>query len=115
MNKCILIVEDETELSGMLKRYLVKKNYDVTCADTLSNAMIFIQSNRFDAFILDNNLPDGKGLDLIPTIISKQNSPKIIAMSAMQIASEAMKAGASHYVEKPISMAGIYSLLNKAS
>jgi DNA-binding response OmpR family regulator len=112
MSNRILIIEDETELSGLIKKFLSKRAYDVTCVENLTSAILLIQSNSFDAIILDNNLPDGKGLDIIPTINYAQNKPKIIAMSAIQVRDEALKAGASHYMEKPISMAAIYKLLN---
>lgn len=112
MNNRILIIEDEMELSGLLKRFLIKRHYEVTCAETLTKAMLLLQSHSFDAIILDNNLPDGKGIDLIPTINDIQNKPKIIAMSALGIGEEALKAGASVYLEKPISMVSIYQLLN---
>ena len=111
MNKRILIIEDETELSGLLQKYLVRKNYDVTCVETLSMGMSLLHSFNYDAIILDNNLPDGKGIDAIPLINFIQQHPKIIAMSAMQVRKEALEAGASFYIEKPISMAAIYSLL----
>ena len=112
MNNRILIIEDEMELSGLLKRFLVKRQYDVTCAESLTKALLLIQSNAFDAIILDNNLPDGKGLDIISKINHFQDKPNIIAMSAMQVRDEAIRAGASSYLEKPISMAAIYQLLN---
>lgn len=112
MNNRVLIIEDELELSGLLKRFLVKKHYDVFCAENLSKALNLLKSNAFDAVILDNNLPDGKGIDLIPSINVLQNHPNIIAMSAMQVQDEAISAGASYYIEKPISMAKIYQLLN---
>ncbi len=112
MKNRILIIEDEMELSGLLKRFLIKRHYDVICAETLTKAMLLLQSDAFDTIILDNNLPDGKGVDFIPVINRIQNKPKIIAMSALGIRDEALKAGASFYIEKPISMVSIYQLLN---
>ncbi len=108
----VLIIEDETELSGLIKFFLSKKLYEVTCAENISSAVSLLRSNFFDTIILDNNLPDGKGLDIIPIINCTQNKPKIIAMSALQIREEAFIAGASYYIEKPISLAEIYLLLN---
>ena len=112
MNNRILIIEDEMELSGLLKRFLIKRHFEVICAETLNKALLLLQSQSFDTIILDNNLPDGQGVDFIPTIINSQNKPKIIAMSALGVGEEALKAGASFYVEKPISMSSIYQLLH---
>ena len=75
MNKRVLIIEDELELSSLLQKFLVKKQYDVTCVDTISNAIKLIETSQYDAIILDNNLPDGKGIDVIPTINFMQQSP----------------------------------------
>ncbi len=111
MNNRILIIEDEMELSGLLKRFLIKRHYEVTCAETLEKAMLLLKSHSYDTIILDNNLPDGRGIDFIPTINSIQNNPTIIAMSAIGIGEEVLKAGASFYIEKPISMVSIYQLL----
>ena len=89
----------------------MRKNYDVTCAENLTVAMKLLNIGLYDAIILDNNLPDGKGIDVIPTINFIQHNPTIIAMSAMQVQDEALEAGASYYIEKPISMAAISRLL----
>ena len=115
MSQRVLIIEDEIELSGLLKRFLVKKHYEVECAESLTKAMLLLKSNEFDTIILDNNLPDGKGFDVISTINYIQKNPKIIAMSAMQVRDEAIQAGASYYIEKPISMSLVFRLLNESS
>ena len=112
MNKSVLIIEDETELSGLLKNYLTKKKFKVTCAENLELAMELLKYSNYDAVILDNNLPDGKGIDAIPTINYMQHNPIIIAMSAMQLKEQALIAGASYFIEKPISMADVNRLLN---
>ena len=112
MNNRILIIEDEMELSGLLKRFLIKRHYEVSCAETLTKALILLKSSSFDTIILDNNLPDGQGVDFISTINSIQNKPIIIAMSALGVGEEALRAGASFYIEKPISMSAVYQLLH---
>ncbi|MBL7814042.1 MAG: response regulator transcription factor [Saprospiraceae bacterium] len=111
MNNKVLIIEDERELSELLKRFLIKKQYEVTCVENLNQAMHALHMYLFDTIILDNNLPDGKGIDIIPTIHASQNKPTIIAMSALHIRDEVLNAGASYYIEKPISTAAIYQLM----
>ena len=112
MNKSVLIIEDEPELCALLKKYLTKRKFNVTCAENLKLAMELLKYFSYDAVILDNNLPDGKGIDVIPAINYTQHNPIIIAMSAMQIKEEALIAGASYFIEKPISMADVNRLLN---
>lgn len=115
MNAKILIIEDEIELSGLLKRFLIKKHCDVVCAENINSAKAYIFGDSFDVVILDNNLPDGKGFDLIKTIKMAQKSPIIIAMSALQAKDEALNAGASIYMEKPIKISQVYDVLKSTA
>ncbi len=61
----ILIVEDDLELSSMLRIDLENQNYACHQAYTLGQAMEFLKSQLPDAIVLDLELPDGFGLDLL--------------------------------------------------
>lgn len=110
MNR-ILIVEDEVELSGILRTYLSRRHFEVECVETLKDSLTLLSHNLFSFVILDNNLPDGKGLDKIAEFKYLQPQMKIIAMSALQIAHAARTAGADYFIEKPISLKTIEGIL----
>ena len=110
LNK-VLIIEDETELSNILKKYLIRRRYEVECVETLRESFVLLSTQSFGAIILDNNLPDGKGLDYIKEFKRLQPELKIIAISALQINDAALNAGANYFIEKPISLKMIESLL----
>ena len=56
MNK-LLIVEDDTLLSDMIKRLLIQNNYDVSNAYSGSEALLLLEKNSFDLILLDLMLP----------------------------------------------------------
>src|SRR5437773_11755231 len=61
----ILIVEDEALLRKQIGAHLEKQGADVTGADTLRAARRFLADLSFDFVLLDVNLPDGRGTDLL--------------------------------------------------
>ncbi|MFX5530496.1 response regulator, partial [Acinetobacter baumannii] len=60
----VLIVEDDRELSAVLKFDLEKKGYTCRQGYSLSEARTLLQEELPHAVILDLGLPDGSGLDL---------------------------------------------------
>jgi len=56
--KRVLIVDDEIDMCSMIKVFLVKKNYEVYTAHTLSDGIKKMNAIIPDALLLDNNLPD---------------------------------------------------------
>ena len=67
----ILIIEDEFELSMLLKLHLITKGYDVEMAYNLKDGMERLQTYHPDIVFLDNNLPDGQGWEKVPEIAAK--------------------------------------------
>ncbi len=59
--KKILIIDDETDFSSLLKTYFEKRNCEVVIADDLESGLTAMDSFRPDYLFLDNNLPDGLG------------------------------------------------------
>jgi DNA-binding response OmpR family regulator len=107
----ILIIEDEYELSHILKKYLQRRHYKVDCADTLVAGLDMAATQHFQFVILDNNLPDGQGIEHIDKLKMLQPNVCIIAMSALRIKELAHQAGAHFFVEKPISLKNIENIL----
>ena len=64
MKQKILIIDDEKDLCDLIKGILERENFSVDCAYTLKEATVKL--NQHPAIILlDNNLPDGSGLDYL--------------------------------------------------
>jgi len=63
-SKCILVVDDEPEILGLLEEILSSKEMEVHTASTATEALELVREHIFDAAILDFNLPDMNGLML---------------------------------------------------
>src|SRR2546421_12121358 len=77
----LLIVEDEPLLRKQLRAHLEKLGADVTGADTIQAAKRFLADLDFDFVLLDVNLPDGRGTDLLKEKSFRANTG-IIVMTA---------------------------------
>jgi len=98
----ILIVEDETLLRKRLAAQLEKLGADVTGAGTVEAGRRFATELAFDFVLLDVNLPDGCGTDLLSE--KAFGAASVIVMTAdggVAGAVEAMKLGALDYLVKP--------------
>lgn len=59
--KKILIIDDETDFSSLLKTYFERKSCEVIIANSITSGMEALETFRPDYLFLDNNLPDGLG------------------------------------------------------
>ena len=113
-NSRAFIIDDEEDICLLLKANLSKKFRDVQYALNLNQGLAFINSNHVDILFLDNNLPDGAGIDHIEGI--KQNHPKttIFVISAMSnLREKAISAGADDFLTKPIGFKVISDVLSR--
>jgi DNA-binding NtrC family response regulator len=100
----ILVIDDETEIRESLAELLALEGYNTATAKTGEEGMKSIENGLFDLILLDINLPDRNGLDILQQI--KRESPEIgvimiTAYASTQMAFQASKQGADSYVTKP--------------
>lgn len=110
----ILIVEDDRSLSKGIVLALQNHELNFTQCYTLSDAYKQIQSHPFQLIILDINLPDGNGLDLLHRIKSESNLPVILLTAndmEMDIVT-GLESGADDYITKPFSLAILRARVN---
>jgi DNA-binding response OmpR family regulator len=87
----VLHVEDDADLHEVI-RAMVGGRFDFDLATTLSEARARVMLERFDVVILDLNLPDGSGWDLLPDIRQRQPDARVIILSGTDMtADEARK------------------------
>jgi len=79
----ILIVEDEKALSDSIVEYLAEAGHLCGAVYNYSDAIDKIEMYQYDCIVVDINLPDGNGLDLIRYIKKKSISLGIIIISAL--------------------------------
>jgi DNA-binding response OmpR family regulator len=105
----ILVVEDQSDISELIKLQLELSKYEVTIAKNISEAISLIESTLFDLFLIDRMLPDGFGIDLCKQLkeSSKTATTPIIfitALSEPENIIEGLDAGASDYITKPFDL-----------
>ncbi len=116
-NLSILVVDDEKNITDLLKDILEDEGYHVEVAFSLSEAKEKIKERDFDIIFLDVWLPDGEGIDLIKSVKEQNSLAKIIMISGhanIPIAVKALKEGAYDFLEKPISIDSIFAVIQKA-
>ena len=101
----VLIVEDSAPLALACTEFL-KAHYITETAADLSRARAVLGSEPPDALILDIQLPDGSGLDLLAELREQDQALPIIVMTSdgsVENAVSAMQNGADDFLEKPFS------------
>jgi two-component system response regulator AtoC len=113
----VLVVDDEENIRLVLRALLKKHGYDVEVAESGEAALASLDSFDPDVILTDVRMPRMGGLDLLATLKAKQHPATVIVMSAygnVDLAIEAMKAGAYDYVSKPFKADEIVLALRKA-
>ena len=102
----ILLLEDDPGLRDLLVDHLQTAGHQVQSCRTLNEAYGVLEQWTPDLVLLDLNLPDGDGLDLIPTIQSLGNLPVLIitARGSVPDRVQGLNQGADDYLIKPFAM-----------
>ena len=112
MIQSALIIDDEMDICILLSGYLKKRNIDAHYTLTLREGMAKLASLQPDVLFLDNNLPDGSGIDIIEEIRNKTGKIKIVVISAMSnLKEKALASSADAFLDKPINFDNILDVL----
>src|SRR3954467_3998041 len=111
-----LILEDEPLLRKQAGAFLERLGADVTAAENVGRARRLIEDLSFDYALIDVNLPDGLGTDLLREKIFPPNTGVVVmtAEGGVTGAIEAMKLGAIDYLSKPFDLAELPLLIARA-
>jgi two-component system response regulator AtoC len=113
----ILVVDDEENLRLVLRTLLKRQGYEVETAASGEEALGLVDTFGPDVILTDVRMPKMGGLDLLSTLKAKGNEATVIVMSAygsLDVALEAIKAGAYDYVQKPFKPDEVILTLRKA-
>lgn len=105
----VLVIEDDPDDAKIIEMNLVesKSKFKVQIADTGENGLDNVKKNIFDVILLDYNLPDMNGVDVLREIKGlKVDTPVIVLTGAddREIAVSLMKMGASDYLVKSVEL-----------
>jgi DNA-binding NtrC family response regulator len=100
----ILVVDDEAIIRENLERILTEENYHVTSVATGKAALGVLDKTEVDVVLLDMNLPDIPGLEVLEK--SKELDPELLVIvitgyASVESAVRALKLGAYDYIKKP--------------
>ncbi|NPB07788.1 MAG: response regulator transcription factor [Aquificae bacterium] len=104
MGKRILLVEDDLPLAESLKSFLENRGFSVDLAGSYEEALGLLEENRYDLYLIDVNLGDGDGIELLEDLRRfKDDTPTLIisAMTDVSTIARGFNAGAEDYVKKP--------------
>ncbi|OGO31093.1 MAG: hypothetical protein A2Z16_15540 [Chloroflexi bacterium RBG_16_54_18] len=107
MSLTVLIVDDEENARFHISAFLGGRGYEVLDVSTLKEARETLRRGNADIILLDVQLPDGFGTDLLEETAHMPNRPPIIMITAfgnIEMAVNAMKNGAHDFLPKPIQL-----------
>jgi two-component system response regulator AtoC len=117
MSASVLVVDDEPVFRLLVEEALAAEQLEVRTAENLRQARAEVDNGAPDILILDRRLPDGDGIDFLKKLRETESSSMIIlvltAYGDVQNAVEALKAGASDYLTKPVQLTDLIVKLRK--
>lgn len=117
MSVTILIVDDEDNARHNIGSFLSSRGYEVLGVSTLTEARESLRRGNADIILLDVQLPDGYGPSLLEESAHLPVRPPIIMITAhgdIEMAVNAMKAGAHDFLQKPIQLAQLEKSIQRA-
>ena len=117
MSHAVLVVEDETVLAKNILIYLQRHGYEVHLAQSAEEGLALLESVRPDAVVLDFNLPGINGLEALERIRAFDAGIHVLMLTGhgnVEMAVDAMKAGAFDFLTKPVALSKLRLLLDKA-
>ncbi len=116
MTASVLVVEDDFTLNKNICRYLARHGFSAEEAFAGKEGLSKLETFKTDIILCDYNLPDITGLDVIKQVHDLDETVVVIIMTgagSVEIAVDAMKAGAQDYLTKPIILKELKLLLDK--
>src|SRR6266699_2691342 len=116
-NRRILIIDDERPILMTLEALLERHGYQVDTAPTAAQGLKLVKSKSPALVLLDLQLPDAEGLEMLDRIKTELPDMQVIILTAhdsLHNAIESIKRGAYHFISKPYGPEELLSLVEKA-
>ncbi len=118
MDKKILIVDDESSLRLSLKQIFEAQNYKTLCTSSIEETLRLSPNLSFDLSIVDLNLTDGKGTNLITKLKTRYPYMQSILITGEQsinaAIAEAINKGFFYFITKPFDVDVLLKIADKA-
>src|SRR5438552_6899333 len=117
MKTRIMVVDDDANMRDLMNTLLESEGYEVIPAESAAAAQAAFEGPQPDAVLLDLQLPDGHGLDLLPVLKKHWPDTEVIVLTGnatFDAAVEATKRGAYHFQNKPVDPKNLMVLVKRA-
>jgi DNA-binding NtrC family response regulator len=101
----VLVVEDDPDIRRILQLFLCERDFSVTTAENAAVALATLAEAPVDLILSDVRMPGMSGIELLHQIRERDPDVQLVLMTAyssVKDAVEAIQAGATDYIEKPI-------------
>lgn len=101
--KKIIIVDDDTKLTGLLKDYFVKYNFTTKTFDNPVDALNHLRNTEYDLMVLDYMLPDMDGFEMLKELRRTNHIPVVMLTARGETTDKiiGLELGADDYISKP--------------
>jgi DNA-binding NtrC family response regulator len=116
MDMQTLIIEDDPALNQMLVLHFEDQGHTVASAETCAQGFALASAGPVDLVVLDQQLPDGEGIDLLPRLLDAHPRTAVIMMTGqhdLELAIRAIKLGARDFIHKPLQTAALQATVDK--
>lgn len=99
----LLVVDDDTRIRSLLKRYLSENGFRITIAGNAEEARARLRGVEFDLIVLDVMMPGETGVELTQSLREERDVPILMltALTETDNRIEGLEAGADDYLPKP--------------
>lgn len=112
----IMLIDDEKEMEVFLRDSLQGEEYELVQFTTGREAVEYLQKNKVHLILLDVQLPDMNGIEILEKIRANDPVTKIVVVTAfatVEMAVQAMKVGADDFLCKPITLENVREVVLK--
>jgi DNA-binding response OmpR family regulator len=113
----ILVVDDDAEMAALLRDALEREGFRAVAETRGREAILAAEREPFDLLIVDKEMPELSGFDLMSELRARHPELRTIVLTAFGgtlVARAARKRGADHYLEKPVRLAALMDAVRAA-
>lgn len=117
LNRPVLVVDDEADIRDLMEMTLMKMGLSVDTAEGVGKARQKLDANKYSLVLTDMRMPDGSGLEVVEHIVRSGSDTPVAVITAYGNADQAVQAlkiGAFDYLQKPITLAQLRTLVKSA-
>jgi DNA-binding NtrC family response regulator len=114
--KSVLVVDDEVDLRTLLDHVVTGAGYQVTTAEDGQDAITKLQAATFDLALLDIQMPNASGIEVLKYLREHAPSTKAIMLTGyadLKYAMEAREFGAKDFISKPYKLEDIVRTIQR--